>query len=84
MKKLFSYRILTFLALSAIVGCSTFNYKTYDEEKNKDVDDPEPNYDLTLDPSFQEFTGFMFIGNRIENFSTYFNTTHTMIMQLKC
>jgi TolA-binding protein len=74
MKKLFSYRILTFLALSAIVGCSTFNYKTYDEEKNKDVDDPEPNYDLTLDPSFQEFTGFMFIGNRIENFSTYFNT----------
>lgn len=55
-------------------ACSTFNYKTYDEKYYKDVDDPEPNYEITLDRNFQDFTSFMFIGNRIENFSTYFNT----------
>ncbi len=67
-------KILVFSLLLALSACSTFNYKTYDEKENKDIDDPDPNYDITLDRDFQDFTGFMFIGNRIENFSTYFNT----------
>ena len=67
-------KIAVFLSLLALSACHTFNYKTYDEKQNKDIDDPEPNYELTLDPGFQNFTSFMFIGNRIENFSTYFNT----------
>ncbi|MEO8513185.1 MAG: tetratricopeptide repeat protein [Ignavibacteria bacterium] len=67
-------KILVFSALIAISACSTFNYKTYDEKQYKDIEDPDPNYELTLDRDFQDFTGFMFIGNRIENFSTYFNT----------
>ena len=66
------FALLLFTALFA--ACSTFNYKTYNEEANKNIDDPEPNYDVTLDGNFQDFTSFMFIGNRIENFSTYFNT----------
>ena len=66
------FALLIFTALFA--ACSTFNYKTYNEEANKNIDDPEPNYDVTLDGNFQDFTSFMFIGNRIENFSTYFNT----------
>jgi tetratricopeptide (TPR) repeat protein len=53
-------------------SCSTFSYKTYVEQK--DVDDPEPNYNLTLNHYFQEYTSYMFIGNRVENFGTYFNT----------
>jgi len=67
-------KIVVFLLLLALSSCSTFNYKTYDENQNKGIDDPDPNYDVTLDENFQDFTGFMFIGNRIENFSTYFNT----------
>lgn len=63
-----------FLSLLTLGACSSFNYKTYDEKQNEGIDDPEPNYELTLEPGFQDFTGFMFIGNRIENFSTYFNT----------
>ena len=67
--------LITFV-LSALViifeSCSTFSYKTYKEQPG--VDDPEPDYDLTLNPNFQEFTSFMFIGNRVENFGTYFNT----------
>ncbi|MCI0449598.1 MAG: tetratricopeptide repeat protein [Chlorobi bacterium] len=70
-------KIITFLALFTAVffqACSTFNYKTYDEKTNEHIDDPEPNYKLTLDEDFQDFTSYMFIGNRIENFGTYFNT----------
>ncbi len=60
------------LSLIGLQSCSTFTYKTYDEQK--DVEDPEPNYDITLNPEFQEYTSYMFIGNRVENFGTYFNT----------
>ncbi len=67
-------KMVIFLLLLAFSACSSFNYKTYDEDQNKGIDDPDPNYDVTLDKNFQDFTGFMFIGNRIENFSTYFNT----------
>lgn len=67
-------KIVVSLLLLALSACSSFNYKTYDENQNKGIEDPDPNYDVTLDRNFQDFTGFMFIGNRIENFSTYFNT----------
>ena len=76
--KTFKYSNL-FLLISALIvsligfqSCSTFTYKTY--EPQKDVEDPEPNYDMTLNPGFQEYTSYMFIGNRVENFGTYFNT----------
>ncbi len=79
MKYLKIIKISGFLSLIALLtllleSCSSFNYKTYDEKSNEDIEDPDPNYALTLDENFQDFTSFMFIGNRIENFSTYFNT----------
>lgn len=55
-------------------SCSTFKYRTYDEEANKEIEDPEPDYNITLRQDYQDFVSYMFIGNRIENFSTYFNT----------
>jgi tetratricopeptide (TPR) repeat protein len=79
MKYLKLIKISGFLSLISFLmmlfqACSSFNYKTYDERSNENVDDPDPNYNLTLNEDFQDFTSFMFIGNRIENFSTYFNT----------
>lgn len=79
MKYLKFIKIAGFLSLASLFvllfqSCSSFNYKTYDERSNEDVEDPDPNYALTLDENFQDFTSYMFIGNRIENFSTYFNT----------
>lgn len=65
---------LVFLGAFLFQSCQTFRYKTFDPELNKDIEDPEPDYNVTLDPSFQDFTSYMFIGNRVENFSTYFNT----------
>lgn len=67
-------KFCTIPALLVLQACSTFNYKTYDEKQNEIIDDPDPNYELTLNQDFQDFTSYMFIGNRVENFSTYFNT----------
>jgi len=36
--------------------------------------DPEPNYDISLDFDYQDFASYMFMGNRVENFTAYFNT----------
>jgi len=35
---------------------------------------PEPNYDATLDFEYQDFTSYLFLGNRVDNFTAYFNT----------
>ena len=37
-------------------------------------EDPEPNYDISLDYDYQDFASYVFMGNRIENFTAYFNT----------
>ena len=80
--KLFVHKryLLKFLLTALIVStpaildsCSSFKYVTFDRNDTLD-EDPEPNYYITLDPSYQEFTNYMFIGNRIEYFGTYFNT----------
>jgi TolA-binding protein len=66
------FYFLLIFAIFFIQSCSTFYYRTYPEESKEE--DPEPDYTITLDPKFQEYVSFMFIGNRIENFGTYFNT----------
>lgn len=73
-KRVQSITILIFCLLIsfALYSCSTFSYKTYKEQP--ELDDPDPNFNVTLNEDFQNFTNFMFIGNRIENFVTYFNT----------
>jgi tetratricopeptide (TPR) repeat protein len=67
------FAILPLLCSTILLfSCSSFTYKTYHEKEGED--DPEPVYTITLNQNFQDFTDYMFIGNRIENFGTYFNT----------
>jgi tetratricopeptide (TPR) repeat protein len=76
-KKCVFFKFLLLIAFTAglafLDSCSSFRFITYDKNDTL-TDDPEPNYSITLNSSFQEYTNFMFIGNRIENFGTYFNT----------
>jgi tetratricopeptide (TPR) repeat protein len=65
--------VLIVLFAVLMQSCSTFKYRTY-TITDTTVEDPEPNYELTLDPAFQGYTSYMFLGNRTENFGTYFNT----------
>jgi TolA-binding protein len=66
--------IFAILICFTLISCSSFTYRTYDKSLEETQDDPEPNYSLTLNPEFQNYTNFMYIGNRVENFGTYFNT----------
>ncbi len=36
-------------------------------------EEPDPDYNISLDYNYQDFTNFMFLGNRSETFGTYFN-----------
>ncbi len=67
--------ILFFVAGIFIGGCNYTTIRTYERPSEKDVEeDPQPNYDVSLDEDYQDYVSFMFMGNRNENFSTYFNT----------
>ncbi len=67
--------ILFFVAGIFIGGCNYTTVRTYERPSEKDVEeDPQPNYDVSLDEDYQDYVSFMFMGNRNENFSTYFNT----------
>jgi TolA-binding protein len=67
--------ILFFIAGIFIGGCNYTTVRTYERPSEKDVEeDPQPNYDVSLDEDYQDYVSFMFMGNRNENFSTYFNT----------
>lgn len=71
----FKFIFISFLSVLIafyFASCASFSYKTYKPSETEE--DPEPNYEITLNPQFQDFTTFMFIGNRMENFGTYFNT----------
>lgn len=69
---------LLILILTVIFySCSSFTYRTYIEKEGED--DPEPVYTITLNNDYQNFTDYMFIGNRIENFGTYFNTYYNAV-----
>jgi len=67
--------IIFFVAGIFIGGCNYTTQRTFERSAEKDVEeDPQPDYDISLDDDYQNYVSFMFMGNRNENFSTYFNT----------
>lgn len=64
------------LALMYLAGCSFMTHRTIskDAEYDSTNTDPEPNYDVSLDYEYQDFASYLFMGNRVENFTAYFNT----------
>jgi len=69
---LFSF-LLSVAALQ--IGCNFVTHRTLSNGTATDPenDDPEPDYNVSLDPNYQDFTSYLFLGNRIENFTAYFN-----------
>jgi len=63
----------TFLASS----CSFMTSRSISKSGITDSNDPEPDYNISLNPTYQDLTNYIFMGNRMENFSTYFNVYYT-------
>ena len=71
--------LLIFVLLSSVIqpGCSYLTHKTYSTENTPDSGSiivPDPNYNVTLDFDYQDFVSYFYMGNRVENFTAYFNT----------
>ncbi|HMQ70368.1 MAG TPA: tetratricopeptide repeat protein [Ignavibacteria bacterium] len=71
--------LIIFVLLSSVLqpGCSYLTHKTYSTENTPDSGSiimPDPNYNVTLDFNYQDFVSYFYMGNRVENFTAYFNT----------
>lgn len=69
------YKFLLFIAFSGLIfhGCNHLSYRTYEVPDSELVEIPDPDYNITLNEDYEYFVEYMFLGNRSENFSTYFN-----------
>ncbi|MDQ3021772.1 MAG: tetratricopeptide repeat protein [Bacteroidota bacterium] len=74
-KSIFIVSLLTIFALH-YSGCSYLTYQTLSTDPGTDSTAAvyEPDYNVTLDFDYQDFTSYLFMGNRVENFTAYFNT----------
>ncbi|MEP7147119.1 MAG: tetratricopeptide repeat protein [bacterium] len=72
--------VIVFLSFAFLIvyqtGCNYLTHRTlsvdysYDSTKS----DQDPNYNVSLDFNYQDFTSYLYMGNRVENFTAYFNT----------
>ncbi|HEX2788496.1 MAG TPA: tetratricopeptide repeat protein [Ignavibacteria bacterium] len=76
MKKIILLSVL-FCAFYSLQSCNYITNRTISKSGSADTLDPEPNYEVSLNPDYQNFTNYIFMGNRMENFSTYFNVFYT-------
>ncbi len=67
------YWLFIFILFLFVYGCNYVTHKTTLKEQLEGEDDPEPVYDITLNPNYQDYVTYMFMGNRSEEFGTFFN-----------
>jgi tetratricopeptide (TPR) repeat protein len=68
--------LILFAAVIYMAGCSYATHQTISKD-NTDEEDPEPVYETSLDDDYQDFVSYMYMGNRSNNFSTFFNVYYT-------
>lgn len=71
------YLLVLLCVFYSFQSCNYITNRTISKTGNADTVDPEPNYEISLDGNYQDFTNYIFMGNRMENFSTYFNVFYT-------
>lgn len=72
-----AFYILLFFTAISFSSCDYSTHRTLSKEYVPSEDVPDPDYDVSLDYNYQDFVSFMFMGNRSESFSTYFNKFYT-------
>lgn len=69
--------ISLFITTVFVNGCDYTTHRTLSKETVTTDEEPDPDYKVSLDYNYQDFISFMFLGNRSESFSTYFNKFYT-------
>lgn len=72
--RIFISAIFLFISLSQS-GCNFLTHETLSNEITDSTSGQrDPNYNVSLDFNYQDFTSYLYMGNRVENFTAYFNT----------
>lgn len=58
-------------------GCNYVTHRTISRSTVQDEEDVEPDYSISLNKDYQDFVSYIFLGNRSETFSTFFNKFFT-------
>ena len=71
-----AYTILLILTCIYINACNYTTHRTFSRNSTDTTfeTDADPDYNVSLDPTYQDFVNYMYMGNRSDNFNTYFNT----------
>lgn len=72
-----AFYILLFFAALNFSSCDYTTHRTLSKDYQPKDEEPDPDYEISLDYNYQDFVSFMFMGNRSESFSTYFNKFYT-------
>ena len=62
-----------------INSCNYTSHRTVSKTHSTDKEDPEPDYNVTLDDNYQDYVTYIYMGNRSENFGTFFNKFYTAL-----
>jgi tetratricopeptide (TPR) repeat protein len=62
-----------------IAACNYATHRTLTGNQVTEDEDPEPDYRTTLSEDYQDYVSYIFMGNRNDNFSTYFNKYFTSL-----
>lgn len=81
-RRIVKYSKLTLLFIFLIIscvynnGCNFITHRTVsvDSPYDSNKSDQDPNYNVSLDYKYQDFVSYFYMGNRVENFTAYFNT----------
>jgi TolA-binding protein/predicted negative regulator of RcsB-dependent stress response len=72
-----AFYILLFFTAVSFSSCDYATHRTLSKDYQPKDEVPDPDYEISLDYNYQDFVSFMFMGNRSESFSTYFNKFYT-------
>lgn len=72
-----AFYILLFFTAVSFSSCDYTTHRTLSKNYIPSDEEPDPDYEISLDYNYQDFVSFMFMGNRSESFGTYFNKFFT-------
>ncbi|MFC2093691.1 tol-pal system YbgF family protein [Bacteroidota bacterium] len=77
--KISLYFLFIYTFLFTAVSCNYTTHRTVSKTQSNDEEDPEPDYDVTLEDEYQDYVSYIYMGNRSESFGTFFNKFYTAL-----
>ncbi|MGC8858172.1 MAG: tetratricopeptide repeat protein [Ignavibacteria bacterium] len=77
MNRTIIYIFFLTISFTIVEGCNYVTHRTISRSTIQDEEDIEPDYATSLNKDYQDFVSYIYLGNRSETFSTFFNKFFT-------